>query len=43
MIPFNEYVNYLDPGTGSYLFALLVAGITVGIYLKFKNICIVFD
>ena len=35
MIPFNEYVNYLDPGTGSYLFqALLAVGITVGIYFK---------
>ena len=35
MIPFSENLNYLDPGTGSYLFqALLAAGITVGIYFK---------
>ena len=35
MIIFTENIYYLDPGTGSYLFQVLIAaGITVGIYFK---------
>ena len=35
MIIITENVQYLDPGTGSYLYqVLLAAGITVGIYFK---------
>lgn len=36
----NNNLNYLDPGTGSYLMqVILAAGITVGIYFKnVKNI-----
>ena len=30
-----ENFNYIDPGTGSYLYqAILAAGLTVGIYFK---------
>ena len=35
MIIFSENIHYLDPGTGSYLYQIiLAAGITVGIYFK---------
>ena len=35
MISFADSLNYLDPGTGSYLYQVLIAaGITVGIYFK---------
>tara|TARA_Y100000287_G_C13952359_1_gene224735 strand:- start:336 stop:506 length:171 start_codon:yes stop_codon:yes gene_type:complete len=35
MINFSSNFNYLDPGTGSYLYQVLIAaGITVGIYFK---------
>ena len=35
MINFSGNFNYLDPGTGSYLYQVLIAaGITVGIYFK---------
>ena len=35
MIFITESVYYLDPGTGSYLYQVLIAaGITVGIYFK---------
>lgn len=31
----NEQFQYLDPGTGSYLYQIiLAAGITIGIYFK---------
>ena len=32
---FNPEFYYLDPGTGSYLYQILIAaGITVGIYIR---------
>tara|TARA_B100001057_G_scaffold488487_1_gene572912 strand:+ start:74 stop:244 length:171 start_codon:yes stop_codon:yes gene_type:complete len=32
---FNPVFNYLDPGTGSYLYQIIIAaGITVGIYIR---------
>lgn len=35
MIQITESFNYLDPGTGSYLYQVLIAaGVTVGIYFK---------
>jgi len=35
MINFDGNFYYLDPGTGSYLFQVIIAaGITVGIYFK---------
>ena len=35
MIVISENLHYLDPGTGSYMFqVLLAAGITVGVYFK---------
>lgn len=35
MIQINESLNYLDPGTGSYLYQVLIAaGVTVGLYFK---------
>ena len=35
MITITEQFQYLDPGTGSYLYQIiLAAGITVGIYFK---------
>ena len=35
MINFSQNFNYLDPGTGSYIFqAILAAGVTVGVYFK---------
>lgn len=35
MINFSHNFNYLDPGTGSYIFqAILAAGVTVGVYFK---------
>lgn len=33
----TDSFNYLDPGTGSYLFQVLIAaGVTIGVY--FRNI-----
>ena len=41
MIFNSESLNYLDPGTGSYLYQVLIAaGVTVGVY--FRNIKIFF-
>ena len=34
MINFDGNFYYLDPGTGSYLFQVIIGGITVGIYFK---------
>lgn len=35
MIDFSQHLNYLDPGTGSYIFqAIIAAGVTVGVYFK---------
>ena len=35
MIQITESLNYLDPGTGSYLYQVLIAaGVTVGLYFK---------
>jgi|TARA_B100001094_G_C18184768_1_gene803065 hypothetical protein len=35
MIQITETLNYLDPGTGSYLYQVLIAaGVTVGLYFK---------
>lgn len=35
MVNFDGNFLYLDPGTGSYLFQVIIAaGITVGIYFK---------
>ena len=35
MINFDGTFYYLDPGTGSYLFQVIIAaGITIGIYFK---------
>tara|TARA_X000000368_G_C22752832_1_gene589172 strand:+ start:470 stop:637 length:168 start_codon:yes stop_codon:yes gene_type:complete len=35
MINLTDNLHYLDPGTGSYLYQVLIAaGITVGIYFK---------
>ena len=35
MIQITESFNYLDPGTGSYLYQVLIAaGVTVGLYFK---------
>tara|TARA_Y100001936_G_C15991301_1_gene622486 strand:- start:1023 stop:1196 length:174 start_codon:yes stop_codon:yes gene_type:complete len=41
MIFITESFNYLDPGTGSYLYQVLIAaGVTVGVY--FKNLKLFF-
>jgi len=35
MIQITDSFNYLDPGTGSYLYQVLIAaGVTVGLYFK---------
>tara|TARA_Y100001970_G_C14182761_1_gene830764 strand:- start:812 stop:979 length:168 start_codon:yes stop_codon:yes gene_type:complete len=37
MVIISESFNYLDPGTGSYLFQVIIAaGVTIGVY--FRNI-----
>lgn len=35
MIYFSENLNYLDPGTGSFLFQILAAvAVSIGIYFR---------
>lgn len=42
MIEFGTNLNYLDPGTGSYLYQVLIAaGITVGVYFKSVRVSII--
>jgi len=42
MIKFGTNLNYLDPGTGSYLYQVLIAaGITVGVYFKSVRVSII--
>ena len=42
MIEFGTNLNYLDPGTGSYLYQVLIAaGITVGVYYKSVRVTII--
>jgi len=42
MIQITESLNYLDPGTGSYLYQVLIAaGVTVGLYFKNLKIFII--
>tara|TARA_B100001559_G_C16454050_1_gene600746 strand:- start:53 stop:226 length:174 start_codon:yes stop_codon:yes gene_type:complete len=42
MILITDSLNYLDPGTGSYLYQVLIAaGVTVGLY--YKNLKIYFS
>lgn len=42
MIEFGANLNYLDPGTGSYLYQVLIAaGITVGVYFKSVRVSII--
>ena len=42
MIEFGTNLNYLDLGTGSYLYQVLIAaGITVGVYFKSVRVSII--
>ncbi len=42
MILITDSLHYLDPGTGSYLYQVLIAaGVTVGLY--YKNLKIYFS
>ena len=42
MIEFGTNLNYLDPGTGSYLYQVLIAAvITVVVYFKSVRVSII--
>tara|TARA_Y100000590_G_scaffold120403_2_gene137867 strand:- start:1590 stop:1763 length:174 start_codon:yes stop_codon:yes gene_type:complete len=42
MVFISESFNYLDPGTGSYLYQVLIAaGVTIGVY--FRNLKLFFS